>query len=101
MAASYDYTTGKMERDFHFVKWDTRCKGSGLPCKAGSDRCQKCEHYWISIHPSGFGPEYWGRLDDSYVLCKHPKAKDSEDCGTARHLYYEQLKHEALCALCR
>lgn len=49
MAASYDYTTGKMERDFHFVKWDTRCKGSGLPCKAGSDRCQKCEHYWGSF----------------------------------------------------
>ena len=100
MAATYDYTNGKMERDFHFVKWDEKCRESGLPCRAGSNICSRCPHYDGSIHPSSFGPEYWGRLDDSYVLCKHPDKEDAKDSGVARHLFYERLKHKALCALC-
>ena len=100
MAATFDYNTQQLERDFHFVEWDTKCKRSGLPCKAGSDRCQKCAHYDGSVHPSSFGVEYWQRFDKSYVLCKHEEAKDAEDSSAVRSAYYDFVKHRALCALC-
>lgn len=100
MAATFDYQTGRIEVDFHFVEWDTKCKGSGLPCKAGSERCQKCQHFNGSIHPWSFDVTSFARMDDSYILCKHPDAKDSEGSGTASYLFYEAFRNKALCALC-
>lgn len=98
--ATYNYQTRQIEIDFHFVEWDTKCKGSGLPCKAGSERCVKCQYFAGSIHPWSFRVEHYGRLEESYVKCKHPEAKDSEGCATARHLFCEALEDAALCALC-
>lgn len=100
MASTYNYTNGQIERDFHFVRWDEKCKRGGLPAKAGNDWCRRCPHYVGSVHPWSFGPENWCRLDDSYVMCNHPDAKDSEDSSTVIHLFNEKLKHNALCALC-
>ena len=100
MATTFDYQTGRIEVDFHFVEWNTKCKGSGLPCKAGSERCQRCKYHGSSIHPWSFGVTAGVRMDESYILCKHPDAKDSKGCNIARHLFYEAFKNEALCALC-
>lgn len=99
MATTYDYQTRKIERDFHFVRWDEKCKLGGLPCYVGSERCTKCQHYNGSIHPFSHFLRYGFRLNDSYVFCKHPEKKDSEDCGEAIHAFHEAFEHEALCAL--
>ena len=100
MAATYDYSTRKIERDFHFIRYGEKCKLSGLPCYSGSDRCLKCQNYEGSIHPFSTHIRYGLRLDESYVFCNHPEAKDSENCGMAKHVFHEQLEQEALCALC-
>lgn len=101
MAATYDYQTGRIEHDYHFVRYGEKCKLSGLPAYVGSDRCLHCPHNAGSIHPFSVQLRYGIRLDDSYVLCKHKESKDSENCGIAKHAFYEQLQDEALCALCQ
>lgn len=100
MAATYDYQTRKITRDFHFVRWDELCKLSGLPCYAGSDRCtMKCKWYAGSIHPFSHHIRFGGRLEDSYVYCKHPDKKDSENSYEAVRAFKEAFENEALCAL--
>ena len=100
MAATYDYQTRKITRDFHFVRWDEPCRLSGLPCYAGSDRCTKvCKHYKGSIHPFSFILKFGFRLKDSYVYCNHPDQLDSENSSEAAHAFHEAFEHEALCAL--
>lgn len=96
MAATYDYLTRKITRDFHFVKGDTKCTGSGLPTWTGGhhDRCRKCQYYLGTLYG-------WTlRTDDGFVMCKHPDKKDDEDSGKAQRLYYDKLEQEALAALC-
>ena len=100
MAATYDYQTGKVDRDFHFVRYNEKCRLSGLPCYAGSDRCLKCPNNVGSIHPFSTHIRYGLRLQDSYVYCNHPNAKDSENSGEANSAFYSQMQNEALCALC-
>ena len=52
MATTYNYQTGKIERDFKFIRYGEKCKRSGLPCYAGStNRCEKCQHYGGLITP--------------------------------------------------
>ena len=99
MATTYDYQTRKIERDFHFVRWDEKCKLGGLPCYVGSERCTKCQYYNGSIHPFSFQIRFGYRLNDSYVFCKHPEKKDSENCSEAIHAFHEAFEHEALCAM--
>ena len=101
MAATYDYTTRQIERDFHFVRRDEKCRLGGLPCYAGSERCTKCQYYAGSIHPFSYHIRYGGRLNDSYVFCKHPEKNDSENSEEALHAFNEAFEHEALCALDR
>lgn len=92
MGATYYYQTGKMTRDFQFVEQGNACRLSSLPVRVGSEWCRKyCNHFegtWVA-----FG------VPASYVRCKHPDAKDSEGCGEAIRLFYEQLQLEAFCAL--
>ena len=96
MAATYDYSTRKITRDFHFVRCDTKCKGSGLPTWTGGhhDRCRNCQYY--------IGPLYgWNlRMDEDFVMCKHPDKEDDKDSGKAQRLYNAMLEQEALAALC-
>ena len=100
MATTYDYQTRQIKRDFHFVRWDDKCRLSGLPCYAGSDRCTKqCKYYAGSIHPFSTMLRYGLRLNDSYVYCKHPEKKDSENSSEAVWAFQEAFEHEALCAL--
>lgn len=100
MATTYDYQTRQIKRDFHFVRWEEPCRLSGLPCYAGSDRCtHACKYYAGSIHPFSFVMKYGFRLNDSYVYCKHPEQKDSENCSEAAHAFHEAFEHAALCAL--
>ena len=91
MACTYDYQTGKIERDFHFVKVGEKCKLSGLPAKAGNERCCKCPYRRGEIY------SWQLRGDDSFVMCKHPEAKDSEGSEGARFMWYKKFKEEALC----
>lgn len=100
MAATYDYQTGKVEHDYHFVRYGEKCRLSGLPTFVGNDRCLMCRHYDGSIHPFSTYISLGLRLDDSYVLCKHTEQKDSENCRLARRAFYEKLQNDALCALC-
>ena len=93
MGATYNFQTGKITRDFKFVKQGYRCPLSVLPARIGSYWCQEnCNHFggtWFNF----IGPE-------SYVLCKHPDAKDSDGCEEAIRTFYEELKRKAHCALC-
>lgn len=100
MAATYDYSTGKIERDFHFIRWHEKCKLGGLPCYVGSERCTKCQHYDGSIHPWSMMLRHGFRLNDSYVFCKHPEKKDSENSLEAVMAFNESFENRALCALC-
>lgn len=99
MATTYDYQTGRITRDFHFIRWYEPCKGSGLPCYAGSLRCQKCQHYKGSINPFSIHIQYGMRLQDSYVYCGHPDKQDSENSFEAAYAFNKSFQHEALCAL--
>lgn len=101
MAATYNYSTRQIERDFHFVRWNEKCRLGGLPCYVGSERCTKCQYYDGSIHPFSTYIRLDIRLNDSYVFCKHPDKKDSENSGEALHAFNEAFEHEALCELCR
>ena len=101
MAATYDYQTGRIEYDFHFVRYGEKCKLSGLPCYSGSERCSQCKYNAGAIHPFSCQLRCGIRLDDSYRLCKHKEAKDSENSRLAKYAFHEQFKDEALCALCR
>lgn len=94
MGATYNYQTGKMTRDFKFVEQGDACRLSSLPARVGSEWCRKyCNHF------DGIWSRFRGPA--SYVRCKHPEAKDSEGCGEAIRTFYEELEHEALCALCQ
>lgn len=96
MAATFEYATGKITRDFHFVKGDTKCAGSGLPTWTGGhhDCCRNCQYYLGTLYG-------WTlRTDKDFVMCKHPDKKDDEDSGEAQRLYYDKLKQETLAALC-
>lgn len=96
MAVTYDYSTRKITRDFHFVKGDTKCTGSGLPTWTGGhhDRCRKCQYYLGTLYAWEFG------TDDDFVMCKHPDKKDDENSGNVQYLYYDKVEQKALAALC-
>lgn len=104
MAATYDYKTRKMTRDFKFVQYRTKCKLSGLPTYVGyseSDRCKKCPYNGGTFSPITVGFQYHNWLNESYVMCKHPDAKDTEneEIRNVRYVFYEMLEYRALCAL--
>lgn len=98
MATTYDYQTGKIERDFKFVRYGEKCKRSGLPCYAGAtNRCEKCQHYGGLITPFEMREFTCRNLgDDSYVVCKHPDAQDSKDSEHFISIWYEHFRHEAI-----
>lgn len=91
MSISYNYKSGRIERDFHFVKYGETCRLTNLPAKVGNRYCREnCPFYRCSqIIGANF-----------YVLCGHKEAKDSNDSRLDIIKYNEQIKHEALCALC-
>ena len=96
--ATYDYSTGKVERSFKFVKYDTKCHLSGLPTYAGrSDRCIKCKYNGGMLYSWSFKTMFT-HIDDDYVMCKHPDAKDTGDCSKVQQLFYKKLQYEAMCA---
>lgn len=89
MSITYNYSNNKIERDFHIVKYDEICRLGGLPARVGNNFCtENCPHYRCS--------KVLG--DNCYVFCGHEKQKDSRDSADDIHDYYEQIKHEALCA---
>lgn len=94
MATTYDYSTGRIERDFHFVERDTACRLTQLPARVGSEWCRRCEHHRGDIYS-------WElRGEKSYVMCSHKDMKDAEDCQKAVMLFNERFEQEALEALC-
>ena len=99
MGATYNYSTGKIEHDYHFRRWDEKCKLGGLPCYVGSDRCRQCSHYAGSMHSFSTQLRYGFRMKDSWVMCQHKEAKDSENSGEAHFAFGEMMRHNALCAL--
>jgi nitrite reductase/ring-hydroxylating ferredoxin subunit len=94
MGATYDYSTGKITRDFHFAKEGTACRLTALPARVGSSWCMRCEHYRGRI------ASYQFIGDDSFVKCMHKGMKDAEDCQSAVEYFNEKFELEALNALC-
>lgn len=94
MATVYDYSTRKIERDFHFVKRGGACRLMDLPMRIGSERCMKCKNNNGVI----YGYEYGG--DIGFVMCKHEAMKDSEGYFAAAKHFYEKFEERALSALC-
>lgn len=99
MALTYDYNTGKITRDFKFVKYREKCRGSGLPCYVGNDRCLKCKYNSGSIHPWTSLETTLSSLEESYVYCHHPEAKDSPGYMIAQRVLYDKLQVNAMGAL--
>ena len=98
--ATYEYSTGHVERNFKFVEHGTKCRLSGLPAYAGfSDRCIKCKHNGGNLFSWSFNTGFT-HIDNDYVMCKHPDAKDTGDCSKVQQLFYERLQYEAMCATC-
>lgn len=83
----FDYTTGKITRDFKLVYGEEKCKLSGLPCWVGNDRCRKCKYYGGLFLYHGF-----------YILCKHPEQKETENWSAIDALY-NKFRTEALSQL--
>ena len=100
MAVTYDYETGRMTRDFHFVRYGEICRLSGLPAYVGGNRCKHCPCNDGYVDSCSFGVEHWQDFDGSYIRCKHSEAKDSENIGDLLRAYYDFIQHRALCALC-
>lgn len=92
--ATYDYHTCKTERNFKFVRFDEKCRLSGLPCYVGTtDRCKGCPYNGGSV--SGWDMGYYSS-EDVYVRCMHPDAKDSEGSGEFIYMWYGYFRNEAM-----
>ncbi len=97
---TYDYSNGKVERNFKFVEHGFKCRLSGLPAYAGtSDRCIGCPHNAGNLYSWSFNTGFT-HIDKDYVMCKHPDAKEIRDCSKAQQLFYERMQYEAMCATC-
>ena len=91
MSVTFSYENEQIGRDFHIVKDGEICRLGSLPARVGNNYCtENCQHYRCSKVLGG----------NCYVFCGHEKQKDSRDSADDIHDYYEQIKHEALCALC-
>lgn len=90
---TYDYSTGRIERDFSFVKFGIICRLSGLPSRVGKPGCQRCPY-------NGGIVEGFDDKEISFVKCKHKEAEDSEENTWTKWHYLDEFKNEALCAFC-
>lgn len=101
MSAIYDYQTGELKRDFHFIKYGKICRLAQLPNKSGSLWCRiYCNYHKGDVHPSSFPlSEISKDFIESYVMCNHPNSLDDNESYEVRHLYYEKIQQQALCAL--
>lgn len=92
---SYDYSTGHIERDFHFVKHGEICRLRDVPSRVGAYGCKRCPYH------KGEDVEWNARdIEDMFFTrCNHPNSKDSEGSeGIVRDLY-DRFITEALSAL--
>lgn len=86
MASVYNYQTGVISFDFKLKKCDGVCRRlEKPPVKIGNDFCLRCK-------------SHVGMRGD-YVMCKYHNSDDEGADKIYRQLR-EELKHEALCALC-
>ena len=92
MAMTYDYSTGKITRDWHIRRDEEKCRLSGLPAKVGGERCKKCPYN------KGGKIDWKARdlADTFFTLCSHPEATDSENTGNVLWHIYETFEDEAL-----
>lgn len=90
--STYNYNTGKITRDFKFVKRGSVCRLTQLPARVGNDWCSRCKHNLGTIHSW----EYRG--DDDFIKCSHEKQVDAEDCFEVAWRWNERFREEALCA---
>ena len=91
MACTYNYETGKMEFDFHLVKYGEICTLRGLKGKVGVPECHRCPFYGGSYSDKN-DPIDWV----SFVKCKHTEAKDSNGSGDVWWEIREKFREEAL-----
>ena len=90
MACTYNYETGKITLDFHLIAYNEICTLRGLKGKAGNSECHRCPFYGGSY--TDMRTIDW----DSWVKCKHPDAKDSENSRNAMYDIREKFIEEAL-----
>ena len=97
--ATYYYDTCKIERNFKFVRFNEKCRLSGLPCYVGTTRrCEGCPHNGGSVSSFDIRDvdhRYVGD-NEQYVRCLHPDAKDSEGSGNFISMWYEHFRNEAI-----
>lgn len=88
----YDYNTGRITRDFHFVKYGEICRLRGVASRVGAQGCQKCPFNSGSCSDIMTYNIDW----TSFVKCKHNDAKDSDGCDAVRRDLYDRFEQEAL-----
>lgn len=93
MVANYSYVTGAVEYNIAFIRTDSLCRlYYGVPASVGGVACSKCPH--------NKGER------DGFVLCGCQGAQSSNDeesksqISRIKRELTEQIRHEALCALC-
>ena len=94
MSTTFDYTTGRVETDIHFKVVGEVCRLTSLPARIGNRYCtENC--------PFNAGSGMSIRDDIGYVCCTHEKAEDSPDVPWGvKHRFYDNIKSQALAALC-
>lgn len=93
MGMTYTYDTGKITRDFHFVKPNGKsCTKSNLPPGV---HCLGCEFYGGKYTKFVISEcEY-----QTFIKCKLPGINDHESSKELVHQMYEDFRLEALIAL--
>ena len=100
MAETYDYSTGQIKRDFHFIAEGTICELRGLAFRTlvGSVGCARCVFHKDSVEP-WMANLHCTDYDASCVICTHEQAKNTEGSEWAVQAFNEKLRTAALSCL--
>lgn len=95
--ATYDYETGKITRNFKFVRIGEPCKLTPTSEFVGDATCNNCKY---NCGQFTLSYKYWGRslVDETCCMCAHPHAKDFKGSGCFVADYNERLFYNAMCA---
>ncbi|MBP5455329.1 MAG: hypothetical protein J6Y37_02415 [Paludibacteraceae bacterium] len=93
---TYDYKTGKVERDFKFKRYGEICTLRGLIARIGGHSCLRCPFYAGTVNLPMFTGFCLTATKDNYVKCMNDDAMDSPNIYDIEHEYNEQVMVAAL-----